>query len=236
MAAIKTDGTFTTATLCSPYRITLPIERDITAKIVEQDFMVAYGSYTPLALDTAHPTVTTAYLVKEAGHTQIGNGIIQFTRVYATIPANRDDYDTFTYTFPGLYSTGDGNPPYNQYWESVTGEGRDPFPDTVTSRVKNEYFLCATGQTYTTPSAIPVIQGQEFALDSNANARMYYLLPEGEFVGDSTPTREAWETLAAGGTGLGSGAAAGEFIPEDSKLENYMGNIWVRKTRYIKAQ
>ena len=232
----KVDGTFTTAGLHGVYRRSFPIERDTSAQIIEQDFIVAYGSYAHQALNTPHATVTDAYLVREGSHQDLDGGLIKFTRVYATVPAARDDYETFTYKFPGLYSTGDGNPPYNQYWEAVTGEGRDPFPDTVTSRVRNEYFLCATGETYETPDEIPILKGQEFALDSNANARMYYLLPAGEFVGDSTPTREAWLTLVGGGTGLGTGANAGEFIPEDSKIEPYMGNIWVRKTRYIKAQ
>lgn len=235
MAAIKTDGTFTTATLCSPYRITLPIERDITAKIVEQDFMVAYGSYTPLALDTAHATVGTAYLVRESSPTQVGNGIIQFTRVYATVPASRDEFESFSYTFPGLWST-DGNPPYNQYWTSGADGGRDPFSDKVVSRLRYEYFHCKTGATYETPDEIPVLQGLEISLTTNADARMEYLLPEGEFAADTVPSREDWETLAAGGTGLGTGANDGEFIAEDSTIEPYMGNIWCRITRYIKAK
>lgn len=234
MAAIKTDGTFTTATAVSPYRRVLPIAGDTTAQIIEQDFMIAYGSWSALALDTAHPTVTTAYLVEESAPSTIGNGLLQWTRRYATIPANRDEFSTFSYKLPGIWGT--ANPPYSQYWVSENDDGRDPYVDSIPSRIRYEYFLCATGQTYTTPTAIPILQGLEITLTTNANARMEYLLPEGQFVADSDPSREEWEALIAGGTGIGTGANAGEFIAEDSTIERYMGNIYYRATRYCKAK
>lgn len=236
MAAFKTDGTFTTATLHGNYRRSFPIEGDTTAQIIEQDFIIASGSFSPLALDTAHATVSSAKLVSEGPQSDIGGGLVQWTRTYATVPANRDEFETFSYTFPGLYATGGGNPPYNQYWESGEDGGRDPFSDKVVSRLRHEYFLCATGQTYTTPTSIPIIQGLEISLDTNPSARMEHLLPEAEFASKTVPTREEWEALAAGGTGIGTGAGAGEFVAEDSQVERYMGNIYVRITRYIKAK
>jgi hypothetical protein len=235
MAAIKTDGTYTSATLHGAARKSFPIEGDTTAILVEQDFQIAFSSFAALAIGTAHATVTTAYLVGEGPLQDMGGGIAQWTRTYATVPANRDEFETFNYKFPGLLST-DGNPPYNQYWTSGVDGGRDPFTDTVVSRLRHEYYRVATGLAYETPQEIPILQGQEYSLTTNADARMEYLLPAGEYLADSVPTREAWETLAGGGTGLGTGTAAGELIAEDSKVERYMGNIWVRITRYIKAR
>jgi len=233
MAGYKDNGTFTTAASDGPYRISLPIPRDNTARIVEQDFIIAAANFAAATLDTAHATITAAKLVEETPPEDVGGGIVRWTRRYATKPANRDDFETFSYRFPGLY--GSGNPPYNQYWTSGDDDGRDPFTKMVTSRLRYEYFLCASGETYTTPGAIPILPQLEFTLTTNAQARMDYLLPAGDYLADTVPTKEAWITLVGGGTGIGTGANAGEFIAEDSRIENYMGNIWARITRYIKA-
>lgn len=235
MASFKLDGSFTTAASHGNFRRSFPIPRDTTAQIIEQEFQILSGSFSALALSTAHPTVTSAYLVEEGPQIDIDGGMVQWTRRYATIPANRDEFESFSYTFPGLWSN-DGNPPYNQYWVSGADGGRDPFPDKVVSRLRYEYFHCKTGETYETPDEIPVLQGLEISLTTNADARMDYLLPEGEFLADTVPSREEWETLAAGGTGIGTGSNAGEFIAEDSTIEHYMGNIWCRITRYVKAK
>lgn len=234
MAAFKTDGTFTTATLHGAFRRSFPIAGDTTAQIIEQDFQIAYGSFAALALSTAHPTVATAYLVGESPQQDLGGGIVQWTRTYATIPANRDEFSTFSYKLPGIWGT--ANPPYNQYWVSENGNGRDPLVDSIPSRIRHEYFLCEAGQTYTTPTAIPILPGMEISLTTNDQARMEYLLPAGVFVADTVPTREAWEALIAGGAGMGTGANNGEFIAEDSTVERYMGNIYVRSTRYCMAK
>jgi len=233
--AFKTDGTFTTAALHGNFRRSFPIPRDPTAQLIEQDFQILAGSFAPLALDTAHPTVTTAYLVEEGPQSDIDGGMVQWTRRYATVPADRDDYETFGYTFPGLYDVS-AAPPYNQYWVAEVDGGRDPFPDKVNSRLHHEYFLCKADETYETPDEIPIIQGLEFTLTTNANVRQQYLLPEGVFGADSVPSREEWEALIAGSTGIGTGAAAGEFVAEDSDIVPYMGNIWCRITRYVKAK
>ena len=230
MAAFKTDGTFTTATIQGAARISFPIEGDITAKLIEQDFMIAFSSFAALALGTAHPTIGSTYLVSESPLQDMGGGIALWTRNYATVPAARDEFETFNYKFPGLLSDSGTNPPYNQYWVA-SDDGRDPTTKTVISRLRHDY-------TYTTTPAasITILTAQVFTLDSNTNAVIDYLLPAGDYWSDSNPTKEEWVALVAGGSGIGSGAAAGEFIAEDSSIERYMGNIWVRKTRYVKAQ
>jgi hypothetical protein len=234
MAAFKTDGTYTTAVISGPARKSLPFEGDASSFIVEQDFMVAFASYTPLALNTAHPTFTTAYLVRESALEDMGGGIATFTRTYATIPASRNEYESFATFFPGLFDTTAAVPPYNQYWAG-TGNGKDPITKKVTSRLRHEYFLCAAGQTYTSPDLIPVLPAIKYTLVSNPEARAQYLLPEGDFWSDSDPSREDWEALIAGGAGLGTGANAGEFIAEDSDVRRWAGNIYERVTRYVKA-
>ena len=234
MSAFRTDGTFTSASAVGAARKSFPFDGDNTSFIVEQDFMVALTSFTPLALDTAHPTYTDAYLVKESPLEDLGGGIVRWTRTYAQIPASRNEYGTFAFQFPGLLGT--QTPPYAfQYWV-VADDGRDPFLDTSSSRFRFEYFLCATGETYVTPDLIPIFPKLAFNIIANPSSRNAYLLPEGVYFSDTVPTKEAWLDLIDGGTGIGDGAEDGEFIAEDSTVERWMGNIYVRSTRYVKAK
>lgn len=236
MSAFRIDGALTTAQTMGGARKSFPFEGDVSSFIVEQDYQVLLTSYSPLALSTAHGTYTNAYLVRESELENIGAGVVKFTRTYAQIPASRSDYETFNFKFPGLLATTGGVvPPYNQYWVS-TGNGRDPFLANANSRLYSEYFLCAAGQTYTTPSAIPILPEIKFTLDSNTDARIDYLLSTSPgYWSNSDPTKEEWVALIAGGTGIGTGAAAGEFIGEDSRLSRWMGDIYCRQTRYVKA-
>lgn len=224
MSAFKTDGTFSSAALDGSWRKSFPIPGDNVSFIVEQDFQVEFASFTPLALNTAHATFSTAYLVSESPLEDLGGGIARWTRTYAQIPATRDEYETYATKFPGL--KGVTNPPYDQYW-IASDDGRDPFTETVNSRLRYEYFLCADGQDYETPEAIPVLLAQQFTLVSNQNVKVDYLLPEGLYWSDSLPSKEDWLELIDD---------EDEFIAEDSRIERWLGNIYVRITRYVKAK
>lgn len=236
MSAFRIDGAVTSAQVQGGPRKSFPFEGDNASFVLEQDYIVALTSFSPLALDTAHGTYTNAYLVKESQQENIGGGLVKWTRTYAQIPASRSDYETFNFKFPGLLSTtGNTETPYDQYWVQA-GNGRDPFTATSNSRMLSEYFLCASGQTYETPSEIPILEVIKFTLALNDQARIDYLLSDaGGYWSDSQPTREEWEDLIAGGAGIGTGASGGEFIAEDSRITRWMGNIYCRQTRYVKA-
>lgn len=234
MSAIRTDGALTTAQTVGGARKSFPFEGDVSSFIVEQDYHVLLASYSPLALSTAHGTYTNAYLVRESALENIGAGVVKFTRTYAQIPATRNEYGTAAFQFPGLLGT--QNPPYAFiYWQTLD-DGRDPFTDTTRARTAYEYFLCETGQTYTTPGAIPILAKSYFYIAANTSSRNAYLLPAGVYPSDSVPTKEEWIALAAGGSGIGTGAGTGEFIGEDSKVSRWMGNIYCRETLYLKAK
>ena len=226
MSAFRTDGTFTSASAVGAARKSFPFDGDNTSFIVEQDFMVALASFTPLALDTAHPTYTDAYLVKESPLEDLGGGIVRWTRTYAQIPASRSDYGTFAYQFIGFLGT--GTPPYSQYDVQV-GDQRDPILKKVQSRILSEYFLCATGQTYETPDLIPVIPAQKYTFDGAPNNPITYLV-------DPSINPAATETDPNLPDYLSMIDDGDEIVAEDSDIERWMGNIYVRTTRYVKAQ
>jgi hypothetical protein len=212
------DGTFTTATLCGAARLSFPFSGDVASYIVEQDFMVFFANFSAAALDSTHGTHTTAYLVGESALQDIGGGIARFTRTWAKIPATRTEYESFAYTFPGYYP-GPG-----------TVDGRANMTRTVVSRLVHEYFLCATGQTYTTPSAIPIISAQRYTLAGDNTAEVQWLVdatayPFAAYTTD--PTLPDYKALVSG---------QDEIVAEDSRLTRWMGNIYERVTRYVIAQ
>lgn len=234
MSAFRIDGALTTAQIQGGARKSFPFEGDLSSFIVEQDYMVLLANYAPPAAGAAHATYTTAYFVRDSALENIGAGVVRFTRTWAQIPAARNEYGTFAFQFPGLYGT--LTPPYAfQYW-TVADDGRDPYLDVGSSRLKYEYFLCIAGQTYETPDLIPILPKLAFNLIGNESSRNAYLLKEGVFWSDTNPTYEAWVDLMAGGSGIGTGAEDGEFIAEDSTVERWMGEIYVRVTRYLKAK
>lgn len=226
MSAFRTDGTFSSASACGAARKSFPFDGDNTSFIVEQDFMIAFASFSPLALSTAHPTFTSAYLVKESPLEDLGGGIAKWTRTYAQIPATRNEWATHTYTFPGFY--GSRVPPYSQYFD-ITGDERDPFTTVATSRLYHEYFLCASGQTYTTPANIPVVTRQLFTLDGRPTQPTDYLV-------DHTANPALTETDPSLPDYLDMIDNGDEIVAEDSTLQRWMGDIYVRITRYIVAQ
>ena len=235
MSAFKVDGTFSTAAAAGAARTSYPIPGDLTAKVISQDYMQTFADYTAPTISTAHGTFSTAYLVGDSELQDIGGGIARFTREWATIPAVRNEWGTWGYQFPGYYSVSAGPTPYSQYFY-VNGNARDPFTLTAKSRMYHEYFLCKAGQTYATPDLIPVIDAQVWSMVTNTNARILYLIPTGTFGTDSNPTLEAYLALVAGGAGFGTGAAVGEFVAEASTVDRYMGEIYVRITRYVRSR
>ena len=63
----------------------------------------ARANYSPLELDTPHPTIANAYLTNELGFQDIGGGIVRWFREYSTIPARRlERTGTEVFKFPGL--------------------------------------------------------------------------------------------------------------------------------------
>jgi hypothetical protein len=218
MAAFKVDGDFTVATACSAARKLFPIPGDNTSFIVEQDFMQFFANFTPLALNTAHPTFTNAYLVEETPLQDLGGGVARWTRRYAQIPATRDEYETFAYHFIGF----EGN--FNIGSPLITG--RDRFTKVVVSRIHYEYFLCAAGQPYEDPGDIPIISEQQYLAAPGSDMPVDWLRDSPPFDVPSDPTRAAYEAMIAAGT---------EIVAEDSRVSRWLGNIYERSTRYVKA-
>ena len=210
MSAFKTDGTFTTAAVQGGPSRRHPIERDTTAFLEVQRMIQTKSDFARLALNTAHPTIANCYLVEETDPINIGGGLIEWERIYANVPADRNEYESYLYTFvPIIRATG--------------GDGtRGAFTLKVTSRVEYKYYLVGSGGSYATPTDIPTVTGFVPMQDIWGSPVVV------DFLSQTTdPTSDDYLTWVA---------AEAEIAVEDSDVHAWLGNIYERVTRYVIAQ
>ena len=226
------DGEFATAQACTVPQWARGIAELDELNVFTQDWTQNRSDKTATALGTAHPVETTAYLVEESPEQDLGGDVVKWTRSYAKIPSTHTfPGGTISFSFPGFYGF-----VYTLGSSVTTIDGRERFTKTVKVRINREYFLCITGQTYTTPGAIPIIDAQGFFYgDPDDHITVDYLADSPPLVTASTPSRTDYLAVVAGGSGLGTGADAGEIVAEVSRIYQYHGPIWCRETPYIKA-
>jgi hypothetical protein len=230
------DGNFTIAAASGGKHRVFPFDGDTDSYVTTQDFIQLAANYRPLPLNSADPTDPTCFLVNESERRDIGGELVQWTRTYSRIPKQRNEYESFTYTFPGFGIT--WGTQFFLPWAGaptlgtipvVVDPGRIPITLRVTSRLQHDFFLVgATGQ-YAAPNAIPVIAAQRYVHGSAFGAN----------AGGDVPDRILWNatnwtvpTIADFKALIAAGA---EIVAEDSDLRRWRGNIYLRVTRYIKA-
>lgn len=265
------DGDWTVAKPCSLPEFSAPVPGDPTEYVFTQDFMALRTIAAASTLNTAHPSsglspdYSAWVLVEESDTKQdVGNGIVRWRRTYAKVPAQHNEWESYAYSFIGTA-------PFLAL--STAQEGRLRFVERVTSRVQHDYYLVGTGQTYTTPGAIPILKQFAYCVQDTVGgvnyggwySRQDYLF-DGPSVLDTnvgklwktTPTlTEYWSMMkeAADKTWTSavcyqtltadnpprinlatSSYAGGQIIAEDSELSRWLGNIWLRRTRYVLAR
>lgn len=118
--------------------VTLPFAQDTTAKIITETWIQDPAHYTPAALGTLHDDYNgtggkaSAYLVEETGFTILDNGLQEWQKVFATVPATRYEWVVHSYVVLGVKQN-----------SSSTNFLRKPFPKRVVARVEHRYFHTA---------------------------------------------------------------------------------------------
>lgn len=219
MPDILTDGDFTVAAVVSDFRYSAPFAqygiKDFY--VVEQDFVIARASFAPLDIGTAHPTLANYFLAIETPMQPVSiNNVVRWTRRYSKVPANFSrPGGTYAYSFPVML-TGD-----------LTTSRLFSKPITVNSRIQVDFFQTSD------PDTITIIQAQRYVLA--VSPTIDATSPYGEPVvsdaavglAPTTPTQTTYSAWIAGGI---------ELVPEASKVTpNWMGNIHMRETVYLKA-
>lgn len=232
MSAFKIDGDFTKKWPIGKARISYPIAGDLTSYVIEQDYMQLRANYSAATLNSTHHAAmgggtatdggdtgnSSAYLVEIGAHRDMGAGVIMWTERYATKPAERSEYESYAYNFIGFYGVFGIN--------VTTVTGRDRFNKTVMSRIAFKYYVPGVDAGITTAADIPLIAAQTYIYGSTTN-NVDFLADSPPFTAATTPSRTTYEGWMSGGT---------EIVVEPSIVRRWMGNIWERATRYVKAE
>lgn len=132
------------------------------------------------------------YLTKEDGHNFEEDGLLRWSKVWATIPTGRVDYQNTNFTFPAFKNlTADATTTRAKFSQTVIGEIAVSYRrtnDPVNTVVINPIFSITAG-----------------GLIVNAVAQ------------DTVPTLSSYQGYISGGTTLQG---------TETRLSNYMGNIW----------
>ena len=118
--------------------ITMPIPQDSTARVITETWLQDPDYFTATSLGTVHDVwdgtggKSTAYLVEETGFTILDNGLQEWQKVFATIPATRYEFVVHSYVVLGAKTN-----------SSSTNYLRKPFSKRVVARVEHRYFHTA---------------------------------------------------------------------------------------------
>ncbi len=114
-----------------------PYPQNPLAIVYRARFMQLRAYYTRPAVNTPHPNLPQVYFADDTDFQDRLNGVIEWTRIYLTLPPTWSDYESYPYPYPGYYAT--SNAP-----------GRPPQVRTTTARLLQEYALVGALPNYST--------------------------------------------------------------------------------------
>lgn len=262
-------------TLNSPNYVSVPVGQGFNSQdfnneqstmAVEQEFMVAEQSYSPLPLNTLYnvewsvgwglganalQAIGNCFLVEEGPLVGVGAGIVRFKRKFVNLPPNRNEYESYAAQFPGLdYGIKDAN---------NLEISRVAFARIVNSRMFHEYFV------YDNAGLLPGIAlfpgGHrltsellgELVPGTNIPYGAYLLIEDTKWFNNARGVADnvllgadPQLTDDAAGPGIPNPTVpsftdyngwmnTAEIVAEASSFTRWMGNIFVRRTRFVLA-
>ena len=156
-------------------RISLPINNDPTAILYVDEFVQRPSFFEPMALDAQHPEKADAFLVDESNPKLEDSGLFRWLRTYATIPADRDEFEQTSFSFPA-YKTDSSTP----------STERGSFTQSVVGKVSFSYKLT------TDPIGDFSILEKFHPLDVNSNKAPFV-------ASDTTPTLVSYQAAVTAG-------------------------------------
>lgn len=255
-APLFTDGDFTVATPVSLPVFQSPFPGVKDQWVFTQQWMQFLVNFSPATLGTAHPDTDTVHgptlsdyvLVAEGDRQSVGNGIVTWTRTYAKLPNAREEWATIAYNFIGFYGVSGTN--------SASVSGRPRQVKTVPCRIAFDYWMTGlpddtliANRKVTTAGKIPIIVELKYFFEGQVSGNYSTDPTYGmatDFIGDvnvtignpTYPTRANYDILRQVGTVLSStdGTLPFELVAFPSDVSRWLGPIYQRTTKYIKAQ
>ncbi len=130
--------------------------------IIEQDFQQFKDFFSPLPIGTLYNfafwpdyagtlPIGTAMLISESPTQDLGAGQVRWTRTYATLPLPRNTYESFVFTFPGLFPTVAAQTTDQliaQIESGVVSDGSPSVTAEIIARVEHIFFHLDPGGSY----------------------------------------------------------------------------------------
>lgn len=241
---LNSSNVYVNVSLGSGYNIQ-PFRANQTAIVFEQEFVVAEQYFQPLPLNTAYympwsigwdntyVNLAACFLCEEGPLEPIGGGLVRFRRTYANLPPNRNRFESFSYVFPSL-----------NYGDATTVRLAKPF--TVNSRIQHDYFLVdqldlQTGiplftsghrlnlTTGMQPTGLILPEMRYFKGSANAVENNALIDPDQSLTDTAPATVPSYTQYA-------TWKFIAEIVAESSVLQQWLGNIYERRTRFVIAQ
>ena len=228
------DSWATAVRITDPALQSFPFRQDLTAIIYSIEYVQNPANFTPTALDTVNPDVATAYMIEETNPVLGPDGLVRFTRIFATVPADRTEYATGSFAFPAYKTDSDS-----------TAFLRPTFTQSAVAKIDYVYVRTSS------PGTDLTITDRFQPLDASANKVNFV-------ASDTTPTLAEYQiwVSATGDSAIlkedddkilmedgvdailleGGGAGAATYIQSvETRVRRWRGNIWETATRYVYA-
>ncbi len=159
-------------------------EGDIATVVCKQRYMQFAYRFTPTALGTPCSFNNALLLLDEDDFKAVGGGVVSWVRTFATLPANRDTFESTSYGFQFLISGGE-----------TIKLGETNFE--VTSRVRREYFHVKDRANWPTKLAPRLLQladksffkRGEGTLTVDSTYGAFLVSPDGEILAEDSKER-----------------------------------------------
>lgn len=234
------DGSVFEASAVSIRRFSTPF-RDNVLVMFDQEFVQMASRWKPLPLDTKDKDFPQFVLVDESSLSPIGSGMARWTRTYARLPAQRDEFESYVFTYPGMIGSAlsfGGGP-------AITIDaGRESFSTRVTARLHLDFWHVGFSPGIRTAQDIPIIEAFEPVINTGVAGVGLRGFKAALLGANTVPTSQEYADKMRTSTvapPVGPFSAPSfpivtgshEIVAEDSIVSVWMGNIWQRQTRYV---
>jgi hypothetical protein len=188
---------FATEVCTEAYAPLFPQTQNRTAIIYRERFTQLRTYYTRPAYNTPHPYLPQVYFADDTDFQDRPGNVVEWTRVYSTLPPSWNDFESYAYSFPGYQGL------------------RAPFTRTVTAKLTRDYFIAGTLPTFQNNLASSDPGGAGWTtsgLTVSANATANPLCAGGNTNGTVLQASGSGEHWAFGSSNLGAGNAAGSIF------------------------
>lgn len=225
-----------TASPDGPLEVTYPLLSQGDASTIElrQKYKQLSANYSPLALNTlfasGNTNVVGSLPAGASGARFMGDqnvayedgSIKTWERVWTTTPATRYDYQSISVIYPGYYDV------------------RDPQTRVVNAQITTDYYLVGSpGGVYTDAGSIPLVAESNITNLLGMNIALLgggedaYLNNGGGVLSLTTPTLSGYLSTVSGDS---SNQSNYSLVLESTLGDRYMGNIYPRITKRVKAK